>query len=67
MSTGAGVKATATVLAEAASDVQGTEEELRGIIGELRGRLDTLNTTWRGRGGTAFQGRSTHGRTPQTG
>lgn len=56
MSTGTGVKATATVLAEAAADVRGTEHDLRGILAELRGRLDALNTTWRGRGGTAFQG-----------
>lgn len=53
---GAGYKTSAAVLAEAAKDVENTKMELQGVIKELRGRLEELNSSWRGRGGTAFQG-----------
>lgn len=53
---GSGYKTTDVVLAEAAHDVEGTKLDLQGIITELRSRLDALNGSWQGRGGTAFQG-----------
>lgn len=53
---GSGYKTSDQVLSEAAKDVLTTKEDLQGIIKEMRSRLETLNSSWRGRGGTAFQG-----------
>lgn len=55
MTTG-GMKASADVLSVAAKDVKSTQEELDGIINDIRTKLDHLNTAWQGKGGQAFQG-----------
>ncbi|WP_067437962.1 WXG100 family type VII secretion target [Nocardioides jensenii] len=55
-SPGAGYTTTDAVLAEAARDVTTTKNDLEIIIRDLRSRLGELNSAWRGRGGSAFQG-----------
>lgn len=52
---GSGYNVAEGVISEAASDIATTKEDLVGDIAQMRGRLESLNESWKGSGGNAFR------------